>query len=174
MTDENPSWYACHTRSRHEKKVHEYLSRRGLEAYLPLVPEERRWSDRTKTVEFPAFPGYVFVRFRLPRMHEVLSTPGLSTIVRTNGRPARIPDDEMDNVRRTVEAMSTSGAQVTRVPFLEEGQTVRVVAGPFNGITGVVSETRGRNRVLVGLRALKQGFEVDVPREYLRPSSDDV
>ena len=55
-------WYAVHTRSRHEKLVAERLQERGMTAFLPLVKETHRWSDRKKTVELPLFSCYIFVR----------------------------------------------------------------------------------------------------------------
>jgi transcription antitermination factor NusG len=73
---EAPHWYACYTRARHEKRVDEQLAERGLETYLPLLARERQWSDRRKVVEFPLFPGYVFCRFTLDELHEVLTVPG--------------------------------------------------------------------------------------------------
>ena len=60
-----PHWYACRTKARAEKKVAEVLERHSVECYLPLVERERQWADRTKRVQFPMFPGYVFARFRL-------------------------------------------------------------------------------------------------------------
>lgn len=62
---EEPHWYACHTRARHEKRVGKLLVQRGLESYLPMLVKERKWSDRSKLIEFPLFPGYVFTRFTL-------------------------------------------------------------------------------------------------------------
>lgn len=160
---EEPHWYACYTRARHEKRVDQLLSQRGVDTYLPLVPRERQWKDRKKTVEFPLFPGYLFGRFTLGELHQVLTTPGVSTVVRTNGLPTPIPEEELDNVRRFAEALAKTGVEPKPVPYLAEGQRVRVIEGPFRGVEGVVKERRGRRRVLVGLKAIGQGLEVDIP-----------
>lgn len=166
---EEPHWYACYTRARHEKQVEAQLNRRGLESYLPMVQQVRQWSDRKKAVRFPLFPSYVFGRFRLGDMHAVLTTPGVSTIVRTNGHPAPIPPGDLDNVKKFVAALADSGLEPDPRPFLVEGQWVRVTEGPFEGVVGVVVERRGRKRVLVGLEAIGQGLEIDIDTRVLRP-----
>ncbi len=55
------NWYAINTRSRHEKQVDSFLSERGIETFLPLVHTLSRRKDRKKYVDFPLFPGYMFV-----------------------------------------------------------------------------------------------------------------
>src|SRR5277367_4718907 len=56
------SWYALHTRSRHEKIVAQRLAEWGVTTFLPMVTEVRRWSDRKKSVQLPLFGCYVFVK----------------------------------------------------------------------------------------------------------------
>ena len=56
------AWFACYTRARHEKSVARHLIDLGLEVYVPVVPRVRQWHDRKRIVQFPLFPGYVFVR----------------------------------------------------------------------------------------------------------------
>jgi transcription termination/antitermination protein NusG len=163
-----PHWYACHTRARHEKRVEEQLALRGVETYLPLFEEVRQWSDRRKTVEFPLFPGYVFARFVLGSLHEVVQIPGVATVIRHNGSPSPIPDGEVENVRRFVAALRESGQTPAPRP-LEPGEPVRVMHGPFKGVTGFVVERRGRRRVLVGLTAIGQGIEIDIDGRNLQP-----
>lgn len=143
------------------------LARRGVESYLPLIGRERQWKDRKKRVEFPLFPGYVFARFGVADVHDVLVTPGVATIVRVEGRPVAIPDRELANVRRFVAALNEAGVEPELRPMVEQGQRVRVVTGPFDGVEGVVVERRGHRRVLVGLNAIRQGLEVDVAVETL-------
>src|SRR5579872_4728704 len=57
------NWYALHTHPRHEKRVVQQLTDRGVEAFLPLVTEVHRWSDRKKAVQLPLFSCYVFANF---------------------------------------------------------------------------------------------------------------
>jgi transcription termination/antitermination protein NusG len=164
-----PHWYACYTRARHEKQVEAQLKQRGMDSYLPVVQQVRQWSDRKKAVQFPLFPSYVFGRFTLSEVHTVLTTPGVSTIVRANGYPTPIPIADLENVRKFVAAIAESGLDPDPRPFLTEGQWVRVLEGPFEGVEGVVVERRGRKRVLVGLAAIGQGLEVDIDTRLLKP-----
>ncbi len=162
-------WYACFTRARHEKRVRTALAQRGFEAYLPLYPRKRQWKDRKKVVDWPLFPSYVFLRMTLRELHRVLATPGVSTVVRTGEYPTPIPEAELENVRRFVHALTVSGSEPDPWPFLREGQWVRVVRGPFEGVYGIIRERRGRKRMLVGLEKIGQGFEVDIAAGDLKP-----
>jgi transcription antitermination factor NusG len=163
-----PRWYACYTRARHEKQVDRLLRERGVESYLPTVPRVRQWKDRKKVVEFPLFPSYLFGLFSLTGLHDVLSTPGMATIVRANGQPVPIAAEDVENVRRFAAALTDQDVELEVRPFLAEGQWVEVREGPFAGVRGVVVERRNRRRVLVGLEAIGQGLEIDVDTRLLR------
>lgn len=163
-----PHWYACYTRARHERRVEERLRSQGIESYLPELTRTRQWKDRKKRVSFPIFPGYVFGRFTLRQLYPVLSTPGVSTIIRTNGYPTPIPSEELDNVRRFVEALETTGTESEPRTFLAKGERVRVIEGPFVDVEGIVVDHRGRKRVLVGLEAIGQGLEINIPVQHLK------
>jgi transcription antitermination factor NusG len=161
--EEAPAWYACYTRARHEKQVARLLLERTFETFLPTLPVKRRWKDRTKSVDWPLFPSYVFVRFDLQDLHRVLITPGVSTIVRSNGQPVPIREQEVENVRRFAAQIRASGMpEPERVPYPEKGDRVRVAAGPLTGIEGIVTERRGRDRVVIGLKGVGQGLLVNV------------
>jgi transcription antitermination factor NusG len=166
---ETPNWYALHTRSRHEKPVASLLQRQGIESYLPLLARQNRWKDRVKLVHLPLFPGYVFARFTLDGLTQVLSTHGVFTIVAVAGHPTPIPAQEIDNVRRAAEAAAQAGAELETAFLVEEGTRVRVAAGPFQGVEGTVVERRGRQRVVVGITALGRALEVDIRAADLVP-----
>lgn len=117
---EESRWYACYTRARHEKRVEHVLRERGIESYLPVVSRIQQWKDRKRRVEFPLFPSYVFGRFTLREMHAVLTTPGVSTIVRINGYPTPIPDRELDNIRRFAMAVADSGCEPEPAAFVRK------------------------------------------------------
>lgn len=164
-----PAWYACYTRARHEKRVDLQLRERGWDAYLPLVPRERQWHDRKKVVEFPLFASYIFVRATRPTLSQVLATPGIATVVRFNGRPIPVPDEDIANVRRLVSALRESGRGFEPVPLVEKGNRVAIVDGPFQGIEGIVLERRGAERALVqvGVRAIGRGVKIEVETREL-------
>jgi transcription antitermination factor NusG len=162
-------WYACYTRARHEKRVDEQLRERGIDSYLPLVPRLRQWKDRRKVIDWPLFPSYVFGRFALLDVRRVLSIPGVSAIVRVSGRPVPIPEEELDNVRLFAQALRGGESELERRPYMEEGQWVEVLDGPFRGVRGIVMQRRGRRRVLIGIKAIGQGLEVNIDTGALRP-----
>ncbi len=60
-----PRWYAAYTCANHEKRVAEQLGQRSIEHFLPLYERVRRWKDRRVRLQWPLFPGYVFVRLAL-------------------------------------------------------------------------------------------------------------
>jgi len=164
-------WYACRTRPRAEKQVGRLLRLRRVESYVPLLEQVRQWTDRKKRVGFPLFPGYVFARFSLAMVHEVLRTPGIVTIVRNHAGPAPVADDELDSVRTLVAGVNAGNPPPEPVEFLEVGQEVIVARGPFSGIRGVLGEERGRARVVIRLSALRTALSVELPREILRAAA---
>ncbi len=163
-------WYACRTRARAEKQVDRLLLAAGFESYLPLVELERQWADRKKRVAFPLFPGYVFARFRLGEIHEILRTPGVVTVLRVNGYPTPIREEELESVRRLVAGVNQTGVLPSPSDYLEEGQEVVVVDGPFKGMYGVLLEVRGRISVVVRLSAIRQAVRVQIDRRLVWPA----
>lgn len=162
-------WYACRTRARAEKQVNRLLAGSGIESYLPLIEQERQWADRKKRVAFPMFPGYTFARFDLSGFHQILMTPGVVTVIRTNGYPAPLRDEELESVRLLEKAANETGVVPVPVEFVEPGEEVIVISGPFEGMTGVMIETRGARRVAVRLSAIQQAMAVELPPAALRP-----
>ena len=167
----HPHWFAVWTRANHEKQVQERFRRQGVESWLPLVTRESRWADRRKRLNWPMFPGYVFGLFTLHRLTQVLSTPGVATVVSVRGTPVPIPPAEIESVRMACEAVGRTLEEPARAPMLDKGTWVRVVDGPFAGVRGMVVERRGDRRVLVGVAAIGQAIELNVGVAGLVPDS---
>ncbi len=120
------AWYVIRTRSRHEKLVHQQVTSRGVDAFLPLVDRRRRWKDRWKTVSFPLFPGYCFARFPYQDRLAVQTAVGVVQILSVNGRPTPVPDHEIEAVRQLV----TSTLPFDPHPYLKQGMEVEVIGYP--------------------------------------------
>lgn len=166
---ETPHWYACRTRGRSEKVARRSLENLDIECYLPLVRETRQWSDREKEVEVPLLTGFVFVRLTLRRMSRALRAARIVGPVRIHGYPEPIPGHEIDSVRRMVEGANATGRRPQPEDYLAPGDEVRVAAGPFRGLEGVLLEERGGCRVGVKLHALRDARSVEVERGDLEP-----
>ncbi len=96
----NVNWYAVYTKPRWEKKVNELLLKAGVEAYCPLNKVRKKWSDRIKWVEEPLFKSYVFVKIAEEEQTAVRMVNGIVNFVYWLGRPAVIPDKEIEIIRK--------------------------------------------------------------------------
>jgi transcription antitermination factor NusG len=162
-------WYALKTRARSERKAGERLEGSGVEVFLAAPRLERVWSDRVKRVAMPLFPGYIFGRFPLAHLYRVLEVPGVVDVVRIAGVAVPVRTQEMASVRLLVEGVDATGALPKTVDPLEPGDPVRVVDGPFKGMTGVLLRGRGPAWVSVKIEALRQARAVQLERDAVAP-----
>ena len=158
-------WYALYLRSRYEKVAESELLEKGIESFLPMIEEIRVWSDRKKRVQMPMFRGYLFVRSDLRDRERILQTNGVVHLVGIRGKPSPIPDKQIDWVKIVV----GQPHRVKREPVLATGEHVRVVAGPFSGIEGIVTCVRVNSRVVINLDVIAQAVSVDVDPGFVVP-----
>jgi transcription antitermination factor NusG len=170
INNDEGHWYAVRVKPNCERVAATSLSSKGFEHCLPVRREEKRWSDRFKTVERPLFPGYVFCRFDFGRRVAVLSTPGVLYVVCFGGVPAAIEAAEIAAVR----AIVTSGLAVEPWPYLENGQRVWIEKGPIAGVGGVVLDSKSGSRLIVSVTMLRRSVAVEVDADWVRPLSRDV
>src|ERR1700693_6015046 len=91
-----PHWSAAYTCANHEKRVTQQLEKRSVEHFLPLYESVRRWKDRRVRLHMPLFPGYVFVKLALRDQLQLLQIPGVVQLVSFNGRPAPLPQEDIE------------------------------------------------------------------------------
>jgi transcription antitermination factor NusG len=153
-------WHALYTRHQHEKVVAQALEGKGFDVFLPQYRAIRKWKDRKKELSLPLFPNYVFIQGGLDRMLQIVTTPGVHSLVSWGGRPAEIPLRDIDAIRRIVDSM----LPVEPHPFLKCGDLVRIKSGPLEGIEGIlVRKTRGFRLILsVEMLSRSAAVEVDV------------
>src|SRR5258708_7955784 len=159
------SWFALQVISGCDKQVAASLEVRGMEPFLPLYRSRRRWSDRTRVIDLPLFPGYVFCRFHAERLLPVLTTPGVVRVVSAGKCPSPIADEEIAAIQRIV----SSGGSVEPWPYLKTGQMVRILDGPLFGMNGILAEVKSRRRLVVSVHLLQRSVAVEVDRECIGP-----
>jgi transcription antitermination factor NusG len=151
-------WYAVCTRSNHEKCAAAQLDLRSIERFLPLYESVRKWKDRRKLVEFPLFPGYIFVRIPLQERMCVLLTPGVVRLVGFDNRPAALPDEEIEVLRSVL----VRGLHSEPHPYLSLGRRVRIVRGALAGLEGVLIRKKGRVRLVLSIDLIRQSAMIEV------------
>ena len=62
-------------------------------------PRWSRWKDRKKKIDWPLFPGYCFACFDPADSLPVLKCAGVVNIVSFEGKPASIPESELESIR---------------------------------------------------------------------------
>ena len=162
---EDSPWWALYTRYQCEKTVAQALSTKGFEVFLPLYQSVRRWTDRQKTLSLPVFPGYVFVRGGLNRRLEIVTTPGVQTILFYGEQVAIIPGHEIQAVRRMVEGPF----RVEPHPYLKCGERVRVTRGSLEGIEGVLVRKKNLYRLVLSMDLLAQSVAVEIDASDVEP-----
>lgn len=161
------AWYALYTRSRFEKKMLAELNDRSVEVFLPMREIISRWKDRKKRIWIPLFSGYIFInhvdtpenRFR------ILNIPGAVRFVGLEGRAQSIPEEQIQSVRRFLEASIT----VDPYPYIQVGCRVEIIAGPLMGIKGILVEKRGRFRFVLQVDLIRQAVSVEIDASDVRP-----
>ncbi|RJQ32729.1 MAG: transcription termination/antitermination protein NusG [Actinobacteria bacterium] len=139
-------WYVIHTYSGYENKVKTNLEHRiqstGMaeKIFQVIIPTEDVMEikgGKKQVTERRVFPGYVLVQMDLgdDSWYVVRNTPGVTGFVGSNAKPVALSDTEVENII----ARTTYEKPKPKTEF-EEGQSVRVIAGPLADFTGTISE----------------------------------
>jgi transcriptional antiterminator NusG len=152
------SWYALQTRYQCEKRVDAALRDEGFESFAPMQLEQRRWSDRTKRVESPLFPGYTFVRMEAESrsLIKVLRLPGVVRFVTAGGDPIAVPNAEIETVRVLIQ----SNTIYEQGPFPAVGEKVRIHGGCLEGVEGILAAHTGRGEIVVTIGAIQRSMKI--------------
>ena len=155
-------WYVVHVYSGFERKVaqsiREQAQQKGLgdsiaEVLVPTeeVVELRRGSKVNAERKF--LPGYVLIKMEMndESWHLVKNTPKVTGFLGAKGKPAPIPESEINHVQTQVK----EGIERPKPAIIFEiGEQVRVSDGPFtsfNGLVEEVDEEKGRLKVAVSI-----------------------
>ena len=165
ITAASLEWNVAYTRHQHEKSVAENLTGKGFEVFLPTYDVMRRWSDRKKQVTLPLFPCYVFVRSNFERRFGIITTPGIHLVIMFAGRPATVPDHELDAIRKALQ----SNLRVEPHPFLRCGDWVRVTSGPLIDVEGILIRKKSSCRLVLSVELLGKSAAVEIDAFSVKP-----
>ncbi len=164
-------WYVIHTYSGYENKVkasiEERLQAAGLQDRVAqiLVPTEevvevRRGKKRISPRKF--FPGYILIQMEMSEdvWYLIKDTPRVTGFLGGNV-PTPVSEEEVQEI---IEQMRGEAAKPKPKVIFSEGESVRVIDGPFSNFTGVVEEVnpeRGKVKVMVSIFGRATPVELD-------------
>lgn len=144
-------WYVVRAISGKEKKVKQYLEseieRLGFAEIVKqvLIPTEKVFEMRNgkkKLRERNFLPGYILMECEMvpeliPAVRDVPNVIGFLAESK-GGAPVPLREAEVNKILGKVDEMNEKG-EMPEEPFIK-GEPVKVMAGPFNGFTGVIDE----------------------------------
>ena len=159
---DDPHWHVIWTRSNCEQSVYEQLRTRGYEALLPTVDKWSRRRHARCLYRAPLFPGYLFVRHAIDKSSyiDISSAKGLVRILGERwDKLATVPDAEIEAVRR----IDQSDMPRMPYPYLQLGQTVRIIGGPLANVEGIFVKSQPKTGLLVlSVELLRRSLAVEV------------
>jgi transcriptional antiterminator NusG len=155
------NWYVVYVKSRQEFVTAADLMQKNIVVFLPTFKKVNQWKDRRKLVEYPLFPGYLFVQLSdTPGAYlEVLKTRGVVTFVSLEpGTPTPVDSAEMTSLRLLLE----SGKEIDVRPGLQEGTRVRLTNGPLVDASGILIRKENEFVFVVNIELLGRNVAVRV------------
>lgn len=158
------NWIVVRSKPRSEKIAYAQLKEKGIEAYLPLLKERRKWSDRKKWVEFPLFSSYLFAKIEIKNSIFVLQTHGVSCLVKFGEEIAIVQDEVVNAIKLAIDG----GYQLTPAEYFIAGNAVEVIKGPMRGVKGIVAQLKGKDRLVIKIDAIQQALSIDIDTRFIK------
>ena len=160
MLNVEEKWFLLKTKTRQEKRAMENLQRQYAECYCPEVFVEKIIRGKKSQVIEILFPGYLFVNFRNPASstQAVKNTRGVQSFVSFGGTPARVPCALIQKLKEKTKL--AENLLISNLP--RRGDKLKVINGPFNGMSVVFSKPNGNDRAQVLLNIMSQQVKASV------------
>ena len=168
-----PRWYVAHTYSGYESKVKANLEKivenRGLgnlifDIRIPVETIVEKNGDTEKVIEVKIFPSYVYIKMVMTdeSWHAVRNITGVTGFVGPGSRPTPLSDAE-------VEALNIEEVKVRL--SVNVGDNVQIVAGLFEGYSGVVQSISDDLRnVTVMVKRGRRDMPVELELSMIKPA----
>ena len=165
-------WYVVHTFSGYEARAKLLLEDRITTFHHEekfgqiLVPTEtvaEVVGGKKKTSQRKFFPGYIIVEMHVDEetWHLIKDTEKITGFVGGARKPRPMKEKEL---RRITQQMEEGEKEAKPIHTFEEGQSVRVIEGPFVNFSGTIDEVKAEKRklrVLVTIFGRSTPVEVD-------------
>jgi len=170
VAENQKQWFVVHTYSGYEERIKKNLEQRIKsmdtegeisQIVIPTEEEIEVKNGQRRTVTKKILPGYVLVQMRMSDQswNIVRNTPGVTGFVGSGNKPVPLPEEEVGRILKQMVAK----APRVKVGF-RQGQSIRVIDGPFIDFMGIVDEIsagKGKVKVLLSLFGRETPVELD-------------
>ena len=165
-----PRWFLVHAQTGREAVAQANLRRQGYRTFLPRALRTTRHARKLRTSESAFFPGYLFVSLDLATQawRQINGTLGVIRLFAADSRPTPVPPGVVEHLM----TLADPTGLLSLTPSLATGDAVRLTAGPFADMAGVVQELSGPYRVRVLLAIMSREIVVEVSRQAIEPAKD--
>jgi len=164
-------WYAAYTNSRAEKSVYNQLQQKEIETFLPIRKVWRQYKTRKKKVDEVLFKSYIFFRISSRKFYEITKTQGVVKIISFEGKPAPIPEYQIDIIKRLIKNEIIFEVQDT---IFSVGDNVEIIDGALKGHNGTLVNINGKYKVAMALEILNKSIMVVIDKRLLKFSKNQI
>ncbi len=171
------NWYVLHSFTGHENKIEKTIRKMmDDEDFAAVVsdvkvPAEKVLDAKRKERLQKVLPGYIFLEMDLPESgwqhytSQIYRLQGVSGFVGTksNSKPQAISTEETKNLLARIGEIKGDSNFKFRQNYVE-GETVRIIDGPFESFTGKIEEVhneKNRLKITVGIFGRNTPVEVE-------------
>jgi transcriptional antiterminator NusG len=172
--DSGKGWYVIHVRSGYEQEVienlRELIQKQKLEDQFGeiLTPTEKvleMRNGRQRKVPRKFFSGYVMINMAMNdstlQLVRHVKNKNIRGFLGSGDRPVPLSQREVDGI---FERLSATEGQVKPKMLFRPGQVVKIIAGPFEGLSGVIEEAdyEKKNRLRISVVFFQRAISVDL------------
>lgn len=166
------NWFVLLTRSNFEQTVHKAINNKKIEAFLPTVKRKSKRKDRHLMIDFPLFPGYIFVKSNPEPASQlnILKTTGAVRLLGNQTGPVPVPASQIESLKllTNIKTDLITGTNIG----LKKGDPVMIIDGPMAGVRGEFTHHKGKGRVVIKIDVLGQYAGVEVEKENVEKVPD--
>ncbi len=156
-------WHVIHTKPRQEKALAEALEKQSIRHFLPLVQHVRIYGHRRRKIEMPLFAGYLFLRGSRDVTYTAIETRRVVQVLPVTNQT--LLHHELKQIQLALREQGT----LDPYPFIIEGHRVRVKAGPFRGMEGIVDARKQQDRIILLVQTIGQATSLEIDASLLEP-----
>lgn len=156
-------WWAARTRTRQEKALARSLRGKDIPYFLPMVSRPQKSQGRMRTAIVPLFDGYLFFQADAVNRQTAMQTGHLAQAIAVTDQ--EILHRQLQAIARVCE--HNIGLEL--VDFAQPGRKVRIIAGPFAGLTGHVRKLKSARKLVLNVDAIGQAVAVEIALDQIQP-----